>query len=464
MKLRHFSLLVAAGSLGLTPLLRAQTYEQANASALIDVQKSEKELADLRRKIADEKIPLSQQLNKLESEIIQKRRDVQRVNVARDNRQVDLNSLRNEVKAREDENAYMGNLMGEYIRAFTTRVHPAEVQLYQDIANEALNARENPNLSASDKFQAQIAVIRTALARAKKNIGGEVFSGDALGRGNVVKQGRFALVGPIAMFASDDGEYAGSAELQLNAAYPVVIDLGAKYSADIKALTSTGTGEMPVDGSMGNALRLEKTKETLVEHIKKGGPVMVPILLLAGAAILVFIFKFFEIIAVRNPRQGVVQEVIGLVQNGEDEKALQVASTVSGSFGELLVSGVKHAREDKQVLEEVLYERLLAAQPKLERLLAFIALTAGSAPLLGLLGTVTGMIQTFRLITVFGTGDAKQLSSGISEALITTEFGLYIAVPALLGHALLSRLAKGKLSDMEEISVAFVNGVSTAQK
>ena len=80
--------------------------------------------------------------------------------------------------------------------------------------------------------------------------------------------------------------------------------------------------------------------------------------------------------------------------------------------------------------------------------------------MLGLLGTVTGMIQTFKLITVFGTGDAKSLSSGISEALITTEFGLYVAIPALLAQALLSRKAKGTLSEMEQTSVAFVNGLA----
>ena len=74
-------------------------------------------------------------------------------------------------------------------------------------------------------------------------------------------------------------------------------------------------------------------------------------------------------------------------------------------------AGVEHHDEEKELLEEV-HERLLAAQPKLERF-AFIALTAGAAPLLGLLGTVTGMIKTFKLITVFGTGDAS-LSSGIS--------------------------------------------------
>ena len=106
-----------------------------------------------------------------------------------------------------------------------------------------------------------------------------------------------------------------------------------------------------------------------------------------------------------------------------------------------------------------MYERMLEVQPRLERLLPFIAVTAATAPLMGLLGTVTGMINTFKLITVFGTGDAKQLSSGISEALVTTEFGLIVAIPSLIMHALLNRRAQGVMANMERMAVAFVNGL-----
>jgi hypothetical protein len=93
-------------------------------------------------------------------------------------------------------------------------------------------------------------------------------------------------------------------------------------------------------------------------------------------------------------------------------------------------------------------------------LLPFIAICAASAPLLGLLGTVTGIISTFKLITVFGSGDVKTLSGGISEALITTEFGLIVAIPSLLLHAFLSRKARGVIGQMETAAVAFVNQVS----
>ena len=112
------------------------------------------------------------------------------------------------------------------------------------------------------------------------------------------------------------------------------------------------------------------------------------------------------------------------------------------------------------MIEEILYEKMLHTKPKLERMLPFLSLAAATSPLLGLLGTVTGMINTFKLITVFGTGDPKRLSSGISEALVTTEYGLIIAVPCLLLFALLSRKAKGILASMEQTAVGFVNGLA----
>ncbi|MGY8690480.1 MAG: MotA/TolQ/ExbB proton channel family protein, partial [Verrucomicrobiales bacterium] len=104
---------------------------------------------------------------------------------------------------------------------------------------------------------------------------------------------------------------------------------------------------------------------------------------------------------------------------------------------------------------------LLTIRPKLERFLPFLAVTAAAAPLMGLLGTVMGMIKTFKLITEFGTGDAKSLSSGISEALVTTELGLVVAIPILIIHGILTRMARGRIGSMEGASMAFLNGLST---
>ena len=113
--------------------------------------------------------------------------------------------------------------------------------------------------------------------------------------------------------------------------------------------------------------------------------------------------------------------------------------------------------------EAALEEALLSEEPKLERSLTLLAATAGIAPLLGLLGTVTGMIGTFEVITQHGTGNPRLLSGGISMALITTQVGLIVAVPLLLGHAWASRAVEKRQALLEEGRTA-VLGVPTSKE
>jgi biopolymer transport protein ExbB len=95
----------------------------------------------------------------------------------------------------------------------------------------------------------------------------------------------------------------------------------------------------------------------------------------------------------------------------------------------------------------------------LERHLGTLAVLGGVAPLLGLLGTVTGMIHTFRLVTIFGAGNPRLLSGGIAEALVTTEFGLIIAIPVLLLHAYFSRRVRTITAALEHTLAGFVNSL-----
>ena len=110
--------------------------------------------------------------------------------------------------------------------------------------------------------------------------------------------------------------------------------------------------------------------------------------------------------------------------------------------------GMRHDHEP-EALEARLDEALLAEQPRLERGQALVKLLAAIAPLLGLLGTVTGMIGTFQSITVFGTGDPKLMAGGISQALVTTVLGLVTAVPLLFAQTGLSSLSKGLMGRLE---------------
>ena len=107
-------------------------------------------------------------------------------------------------------------------------------------------------------------------------------------------------------------------------------------------------------------------------------------------------------------------------------------------------------------MEDAVQEALLHHAPSFQARLSFIALCAAIAPLFGLLGTVTGMITTFKMVTLFGTSDPRFMAGGISEALITTEAGLWIAIPSLLMRGILGSMADGALGRLEAGALSVV--------
>ncbi|MCP4718177.1 MAG: MotA/TolQ/ExbB proton channel family protein, partial [Desulfobacteraceae bacterium] len=111
-------------------------------------------------------------------------------------------------------------------------------------------------------------------------------------------------------------------------------------------------------------------------------------------------------------------------------------------------------------LDTLVEEKIMTEQGKQERFLSIIGVLASIAPLLGLLGTVTGMISTFRAITIFGTGDPRMMSTGISEALVTTQAGLGIAIPLLLAHHFLKRRVVFLVEDMEACGMGIIARLS----
>jgi biopolymer transport protein ExbB len=111
---------------------------------------------------------------------------------------------------------------------------------------------------------------------------------------------------------------------------------------------------------------------------------------------------------------------------------------------------------DVETLELKLDEAIMRESASLDKLLWVIKVVSVVAPLMGLLGTVTGMIRTFQAITLFGTGDPKMMASGISEALVTTMLGLYVAIPMVLLHALVSNTSKGVVEVLEEQAAGLI--------
>lgn len=437
------------------------SFSRAAATVQQQLEESLTELSKLREQIAEKKIPLSRKLSDLEGELVKVRLDYQQTSRLLDSRALDLSNLRSEINSRREEATYISNLLGEYIRNFEARLHIAEIQRYREPLATSKLAPENSNLSKQEVYHAQTALVDVSLERLNDALGGTRFEGTSVVASGLVKHGTFVLVGPASLFRSEDGKDIGTAEQFLGSLEPAVVGFQNPGDTDAAAQIITDPrGYFPLDLTLGSAHKIEATKETLWEHIKLGGPVMVPILLLAGAALLLALYKWINMRSLRNPSKEQINALLLAVARYDQNAAMQAANAICGPAGKMLAVGVEYLQEPRELIEEVMYETVLATRLKIQSLLPFVAMSATCAPLLGLLGTVTGIIRTFKLITVFGSGDVKTLSSGISEALITTEFGLIVAIPSLLLHAILSRKARGVIDQMEKAAVAFINQVS----
>lgn len=434
-------------------------------SAVDSVEKSLEEslgeLSTLREEIADTKAPLAKELNTLNAEVSELRKEFDKISRASDAKTLDLSSLELNVKQRQDEVDYVVSLMTEYISNIESRADASELEMYQPTIDATLLAVDNPELARIEVITAQLEAIEMGINRIDSIIGGQIFPGSALTDSGELEEGTFVLFGPSAYFASKGGS-SGLSMASKSGASAIIPVGGAENS--IVEIASSSSGMLPLDPTLGKAIAIASTEESLAEHILKGGVWVFPILGFAFVSLIISIYKLFELTTVKGLPAGSMTKVIKLYRSGEKDKALHEARALPGPSGELVAVGIENADEPKELLEEILLERMIATQPKIERLLSVIAVTAATAPLLGLLGTVTGMINTFKLITIFGTGDAKSLSGGISEALITTEFGLVVAIPSLLFHAFLSRRAKSIMAAMERSAMSFVNGVKATSK
>lgn len=446
---------VAAG------LAQAQSFDGVAKDGDERLEQALAELATTRDRIAKEKIPLSKAISELEEQVLALRQERARLQKLRDGFSTDLSTLRKEVEALAAQDEFVNGRLLEFVRDFEGRLDVSELAEFEALTAAAKLAEKSVNLDPEGKRAAQLEVVKAAIERLRQQLGGRTYPGQALGPDGVLTDGTFVALGPTTYFASADGKVVGLVESQLNAADPVVVALPGVDTRGIAQLAAGEAGRLPLDATLGKAVKIEKSRETLGEHLAKGGAIGWVIVALGLAALALSAFKCFEILRFRVAQPDAVDAVLSDVADGNPEGAVRRARMVEGVSGEMLLTAVDHAGEKRTILEELLFEKILQVRPSLERFLPFLAITAAAAPLLGLLGTVTGMIKTFQLLTIFGTGDAKSLSAGISEALVTTELGLIVAIPTLVLHGALSRMAKHKLGLLEQLSMAVVNGLAS---
>ncbi len=201
----------------------------------------------------------------------------------------------------------------------------------------------------------------------------------------------------------------------------------------------------------------ERKEKTWLEIINSGGVIAWVIVGLGMLGVLLVLLRALILWRSGANTRGLIDEAGKLVLTGDVNGARQRCEAASGSASRVLSNTLANIDAERDELEDVVSESILHELPRIERFGSAILVFAAVAPLLGLLGTVTGMISTFDIITEFGTGDPKLLSGGISEALVTTQLGLIVAIPLLLVGNLLKGWAGSITSAMERGALRLMN-------
>jgi biopolymer transport protein ExbB len=260
---------------------------------------------------------------------------------------------------------------------------------------------------------------------------------------NVVRLGVFNAV--------SDGKFLNVATGKAERLYELKRQPASRFQSMAGELQEAKSGmvDMAVDPSRGVILGLIVNTPSLGEKFHQGGYVGYVIVGLFGLGLLIVLERFF---------------FLTIVGTRVNRQLHSETPNTNNPLGRIMAVYLESQDDDVETLQLKLDEAVLKDVPKLERGLNTIKILAAVAPLLGLLGTVTGMIKTFQAIVLYGAGDPKTMAGGISEALVTTVLGLMTAIPLVLLHSILTGRSNRLVQILDEQSAGFVAEISERRK
>lgn len=195
----------------------------------------------------------------------------------------------------------------------------------------------------------------------------------------------------------------------------------------------------------------------LVDYFQRGGGVMWLLLAVAIIAVAIIIERLFTLyIKARGNPKKMVDKVIGIIKNGSTEEAMEYLAKTPSPVAKILLAGLEKYEFGRNAMEDAMLAKSTSELAFLDRGMIYLSSAATIAPILGFLGTVTGMIRAFQAIALAGEVEPTLVAAGISEALITTATGLIIAAPVAIFYALFSQKINSFTRDMEEASNMFL--------
>ena len=248
---------------------------------------------------------------------------------------------------------------------------------------------------------------------------------------------------------------AGSGRLRVwhQDAKTTATSLLAKQSPETLSMFVFADLEKPIE---------QKVEKTALDLIESGGVIAWAIVYMGLLGLALIFWRGLSLVRIQASTKSLTNRVVPLVENGKVKEALELSNQDSAAASSVMSAILANLHRDYQALEDLVHEATLGVLPKIQKFSAAITVIAAVAPLMGLLGTVTGMMSTFDVITEHGTGDPKMLAGGISEALVTTELGLIVAIPTLLLGTMLMAVANRIESDLDKAALTVMNSGSAA--
>ncbi len=329
-----------------------------------------------------------------------------------------------------------GDARSQNAVSLTSLHYPERAQLLQDLVDVSASGSELPSIAQIESlfFELQRELIEQGRAVSFKH---EVSNAQGLKEVKTLTR-----VGNFNVF-DEQGQYLSYKEgsLQVLAKQPSdYVGLASNYSASGDAMSAVGVD--PTGPSGGSLLAALINTPTLAERWHQGGLVGMVITILGVVAVLLGFVRLFVLAGLSAK----VNKQLSQVQSPDE----------SNPLGRVLFAAAKNNQSDLETLELKINEAIIRELPALQRGEGFLKISAAIAPLLGLLGTVVGMILTFQAITIYGAGDPQAMAGGISSALVTTVLGLVVAIPTLLMHSFVSSRSGHIIHILEEQAAGLV--------
>jgi len=449
--MKRFTLIIAAGLLSLgagTTFAQDDTdADAASMAALLDLiqQGQARDSQDARRRQSEFEQQRNQQqnlLNRARAERTRQENESARLEQLFEDNQARIVSARAALDERLGAlkelfgvlQTVSGDTQGRFAASLTNLQFPEREQFLVELGSKMASATELAQIEDIERlwFELQREIAETGkVARFNHEIttaGGEQLAAE------IVRVGAFNLVFEdgyleykddgtvVELPRQPDGRFLGSAIDLFEAAPGEFVEFG-------------------LDGTRGGILALLVDTPTLGEKVDQGGIVGYSIISLGLIGLLIAIWRF-----------------LGLSAASRKVSAQLKSDTAStdNPLGRVLAAYESNRNADTETIELKLSEAGLKEMPGLTKGLLFIKVISVVAPLMGLLGTVTGMIKTFQVITLYGAGDPKMMAGGISQALVTTVLGLVVAIPMVLLHTIVSGQSRKVINVIQSQSAGII--------